>query len=305
MPMPDNALILVTGATGAQGGALIPRLLAQGFRVRALTRNPAKPSAQALAARGAEVVAGDLDDPVSLRAACEGAWGVFAVQNFWEKGVGFEREIAQGKALADAALAAGVGHFLQTSVAGCEEAGDVLHFRSKYEIERHIQSLGLPCTFLREVFFMENLFEPVMGNRGKQAVNPALVLATMEGCLDRDLSFHMVTVEDIALVSAAIFADPDKYLGQIVDIASDSLTVDEMKAIYRRVSGKRTLPLRIPLWALRLTNAEAARQYRWNNRVGWHFDLAPLRADFPQLTTFESFLRSRLVPSQAARGATT
>ena len=302
MAVPDNALILVTGATGAQGGALIPRLLDQGMRVRALTRNPSKPTARALAQLGAEVVAGDLDDPDSLRAACQSCWGVFAVQNFWEKGVGYEREITQGKALADAAHAAGVSHFLQTSVAGCEQAGDVLHFHSKYEIERHIESLGLPATFLREVFFMENFFEPVMGNKGKKSVNPALVLATLEGCLEQSVSFHMVTVEDIALVSAAIFADPDKYLGQVVDIASDSLTVAEMKAVYRRVSGKRTLPFSIPLWALKLSNAEAARQYRWNNRVGWTFDLAPLRADFPQLTTFESFLRSRLAPARATRG---
>lgn len=300
MPVPANALILVTGATGAQGGALVPRLLAQGLRVRALTRNPDKPAARALSALGAEVVAGDLDNPASLRAACEGAWGVFAVQNFWEKGVGFQREVDQGIALADSACAAGVQHFLQTSVAGCDNAEPVRHFHSKYLIERHIQAIGLPYTFLREVFFMENLFEPVVGSRGKKAINPALVLATMEGCLDADLPFHMVTVEDIALVSAGIFADPDKYLGQVVDIASDSLTVSEMKAVYRKVTGKRTLPFTIPLWALRLSNAEAARQYTWNNQVGWHFDLAPLRKDFPEMNTFEAFLRARTSNLSAA-----
>ena len=149
-------MILVTGATGAQGGTLIPLLLEREFSVRALTRNPDKPSARALAARGVEVVAGDLDDTASLHAACRGCYGVFAVQNFWEKGVGYEREIAQGKRLADAAHEAGVQHFLQTSVAGCDNAGDVLHFHSKWEIEKHIRGLGLPCTFLREVFFMEN-----------------------------------------------------------------------------------------------------------------------------------------------------
>ncbi|ERP89308.1 hypothetical protein Q670_02715 [Alcanivorax sp. P2S70] len=289
-----NKRILVTGATGAQGGALIPLLLEQGFAVRALTRNPDKPSARALYHRGVEVVAGDLDDSVSLQLACKDCYGVFAVQNFWEKGVGYDREIEQGKRLADAAAAAGVQHFLQTSVAGCEEAGNVLHFASKWEIEQHIESLSLPFTMLREVFFMENFFEPVMGNKGKKAINPALVLATLDGCLNKDVPFHMVTVEDIARVSAAIFAAPETWLGQKLDLASDVLTVADMKAIYRHVTGKRPLPIKVPLWALRLSNAEAARQYVWNNEVRWRFPLAPLQQQFPFLTSFESFLRQRL-----------
>ncbi|HET8707935.1 MAG TPA: NmrA family NAD(P)-binding protein, partial [Pseudomonadales bacterium] len=137
-------IILVTGATGAQGGALVPHLLKRGFRVRALTRNPAKPAGQALAAAGAEVVAGDLDDEASLERACAGVYGVFSVQNFWEKGVGYQREVDQGCKLARAAKKAGVKHFLQTSVANCDDAAGVLHFESKYAIEKYIDSLQLP-----------------------------------------------------------------------------------------------------------------------------------------------------------------
>ena len=286
--------ILVTGATGAQGGALIPLLLEKGFSVRALTRNPDKPAAKALAREGVEVVAGDLDDSVSLQLACKECYGVFALQNFWEKDVGYQREIDQGIRLADAAAAAGVQHFLQTSVAGCEEAGNVLHFASKWQIEQHIEKLGMPFTMLREVFFMENFFEPVMGNKGKKAINPALVLATLDGCLDKDVPFHMVTVDDIARASAEIFANPDKFIGTRPDLASDVLTVAQMKHIYRKVTGKRPLPFRIPLWALRLSNAEAARQYVWNNTVRWRFDVDAVRKDFPFLTSFETFLRQRL-----------
>ena len=141
--------ILVTGATGAQGSALIPLLLDRGFSVRALTRNPDKPTARALAARGVEVVAGDLDDAASLQHACSGCYGVFAVQNFWEKGVGYEREVAQGKRLADVASEAGVEHFLQTSVAGCEEAGDVLHFRKSKNI---FAAWACPALFFAKCF---------------------------------------------------------------------------------------------------------------------------------------------------------
>ena len=104
----------------------------------------------------------------------------------------------------------------------------------------------------------------------------------------------MVTVNDIARASADIFSRPDHFVGDIVELASDALTVAEMKTIYRRVSGKRPLPLKIPLWALRLTNAEAARQYVWNNTVGWRFALSPVREQFPFLTSFEQFLQQRL-----------
>src|SRR5690606_35954865 len=108
-------VVLVTGATGRQGGAVARQLLRRGgFRVRALTRDPARPAARALADAGAEVVRGDMDRPETLRPALDGAYGVFSVQNFWE--TGYEREIQQGIALADAAHAAGVQHFVYSSV---------------------------------------------------------------------------------------------------------------------------------------------------------------------------------------------
>ena len=292
--------ILVTGATGAQGKALSKILLQRGVPVRAMTRNPAKPTAKQLAALGAEVVAGDLDDEESLNQACAGMYGVFALQNFWEKGVGFQREVDQGCKLARAAKQAGVEHFLQTSVAGCDNAAGVQHFQSKWAIEQYVDEIGLPRTFLREVFFMENFFEPVMGGSGKKAINPALVISVLQGCLNKDTSLHMVTVDDIAWFAAEIFSKPDQYLGKTLDIASDSLTVAQMKAAWRKVSGKRPLPVGLPAWALRLVNAEAARQYDWNNRTGWHFDLEPLREIKPDLTRFEDFLSHRLKDAENA-----
>ncbi|MFZ5756483.1 MAG: NmrA/HSCARG family protein [Pseudomonadota bacterium] len=288
-----SRLVLVTGATGAQGGALVPLLLAKGFAVRALTRNPEKPAGRALAAQGCEVVAGDLDDEASLERACTGAHGVFSVQNFWEKGVGYRREIDQGCKLARAAKKAGVAHFLQTSVANCDNAGDVLHFRSKHEIEKYVDSLGLPSTFLREVFFMENFTGPVLPGGTKKAMDPRWVMPAICGLLDAGTRFHMITVEDIAWFAADIFSHPQQFIGRHVDVASDSLTPAEMKAVFHRVTGKRLLPapaLGTRLF-LRLTNPESARQFRWNNEVGWHFDLAPLRARHPGMMSLEQFLR--------------
>src|SRR5688500_17425732 len=110
----QERVVLVTGATGHQGGAVARHLLDdKTFRVRALTRNPNKAEARAVADRGAEVVAGDLDQLASLKPALDGVYAVFSVQNFWE--TGFQREIDQGVRLADAAQAAGVQHFVYSS----------------------------------------------------------------------------------------------------------------------------------------------------------------------------------------------
>ncbi len=91
----DYRIILVTGATGQQGGAVAQRLLDRGWRVRALTRDVSAPAARALATAGAEVVEGDFDDRPSLDRAMEGVYGAFGVVNFWLPGVGYEGEVRQ------------------------------------------------------------------------------------------------------------------------------------------------------------------------------------------------------------------
>src|SRR5512133_3180903 len=102
----NNKLIAVTGATGQQGGAVVRKLLADGWQVRALTRDINKPAAQELKSLGAELVAGDMDNRADLDAAFNGVYGVFSVQNFWLPNVGFDGEVRQGKLVADAAKAA-------------------------------------------------------------------------------------------------------------------------------------------------------------------------------------------------------
>ncbi len=286
--------ILVTGATGAQGGALIPLLLKQGLQVRALTRNPNKPSAQALVQQGVEVVAGDMDNEASLEQACQDMQGVFAVQNFWEKGVGHEREVEQGCKLARAAKKANVQHFVQTSVANCDNAKGVLHFESKYKIEQYIDSLELPRTFLREVFFLENFTQPVMTSGTKRSMDPYWVLPSIIGLLDNDTIFHMISVHDIAWFAADIFTHPAQYMGKHVDVAGDAITPVEMKTIYKKVTGKSLIPASKTLtrFAMKFINPESARQFAWNNKVGWHFDMEPLRQHNPNLINFETFLRN-------------
>ena len=139
----------------APGGAVARTLLAHGWKVRALVRDPSTPAAQHLANKTIELITGDLFTPASLEEALRGVYGVFSVQtSYAEHGIG--GEIIQGTFLADAAAKAQVQHFVYSSVGGAERASGIPHFESKWQVEKHIRALGLPATILRPVFFMEN-----------------------------------------------------------------------------------------------------------------------------------------------------
>jgi len=116
--------------------------------------------------------------------------------------------------------------------------------------------------------------------------------------------FHMISVDDIAWFAADIFAHPEEFLGKELDVAGDVLTAEEMKSIYRKVTGRRVLPASrwLTRLAVRLTSPESARQFRWNNQQGWDFDIASLRKRHPGLIRFETFL-TRYLDRQAEEKA--
>src|SRR5574339_435730 len=199
----NNKVIAVTGATGQQGGAVATKLLADGWKVRALTRNLDKPAAQELASLGAELVAGDMDARSELEAAFKGAYGVFSVQNFWLPNVGFEGEVRQGKNVAEAAQAAGVQHFVYSSVGAAQRGMGQKHFESKWIIEQYIHSLGLPYTILRPAAFFENFnWERAFLLNG---IFNALGLRPEKGR-------QMIAVEDVGVFVALTFAKLEEYL---------------------------------------------------------------------------------------------
>jgi uncharacterized protein YbjT (DUF2867 family) len=156
-------LVAVCGATGKQGGAVARALVNAGFRIRGLTRAPDSEAARKLERLGVEMRRADLEDRSALEAAFDGAWGVFSVQNYYEKGVGYEGEVRQGRNVVDAAVAAGARHLTQSTMADALDADEVLHFRSKFEIERLIRQSGLSHTLLGTVWFMDNLHDQKMG----------------------------------------------------------------------------------------------------------------------------------------------
>jgi len=266
-----NDLILVTGATGQQGGATARELLAAGHKVRAMTRNPASEAARALAALGAEVVQGDLNDQASLERALAGAWGVFAVQNTWEAGV--EQEEVQGKRIAEAARKAGVQHFVYASVGSAHRQTGIPHFDNKARVEETVRSLGFPSfVILRPVFFMENLTSPWF--------KPAIDEGTLAVGMSPAVRLQMIAVADIGKYGRAAFERHAELNGEGIDIAGDSLTMPEAAAIISQAAGRTVTHFQVPIEEVRKFSEDFALMLEWFDRVGYDADIAANAARF-------------------------
>ncbi len=274
-------LILVAGATGNQGGAVARSLLNRGFRVRGLTRNPQKPEAQALTEQGAEIVQGDMEDRSAMDPVLEGAYGVFSVQNFWE--AGYDREVQQGKTVADAAKAAGVEHLVYSSAGSAFRQTGIPSFDSKWEVEEHVRQIGLPYTILRPVWFMQNW----------EGMREHILGGTLAQPLDPDKPFQQVAVADLGEFAAIAFERPDEWIGREVDLAGDEQTMPEIAEAFGRVAGEEVSYYQVS-WDQfeEQMGKEYAVMYRWLNDVGFEADIAALRQEYPELTTFERYLRS-------------
>jgi len=255
-------------------------LLGRGFGVRALTRNPEKPAGKALAGLGAEIVSGNLEDRESIERVLHGVHSVFSVQQFFE--AGYEGEVRQGVQLADAAKAAGVEQLVYSSVGSAHRETGIPHFDSKWEVEEHVRSSGVPYTVLRPVFFMQNwemMREPILGG-------------TLPQPLDPDKPFQMIDADDIGVFAARAFENPDAWIGREVDLAGDELTMPEIADTFSRVIGRQVDYFQTP-WDQfeEQMGEEFTVMYRWFNDEGYESDIAGLRKEYPGLVSFEQYLR--------------
>jgi len=281
-----SKIILVSGATGQQGGAAVRHLLGSGWNVRALSRDANSDKSKALAAAGAEVVEGDMDDRAALDAAMSGVYGVFSVQNFWLPEVGFEGEIRQGKNVADAAKAANVKHFVYTSVGGAERNTGIPHFDSKWLIEQHIAALDLPATILRPVLFMDNF------NWGRQPIVEYGVFSGFN--LDADKPQQYIAVDDIGWFTANAFDYPQEFIGKALELAGDELTESQTASIIGGVIGREVKVG--PPWSggdeSEEAQAETNKMIKWFNDEGYEADIPALRAIHPGLLTLDAWLHN-------------
>lgn len=274
------AKVLVTGATGKQGGAVARALASNGHAVRALTRNPASPAATGLAATGAEVVAGSFADAASLRRAMDGVDAVFAMGTFFERGP--DGEVAEGLALVDAAREARVGHVVYTSVASADRKTGIPHFDSKAKVEAALIASGRPYTILAPVYFMENLWFP-------QSVG-GLRAGTHAVPLPPGRKLQQVAVADIGRF--AVVAIERKLVGQRIELAGDDLDgVAAAKALSERL-GREIRFQELPLAAIQAMSEDLYLMYKFFADVGYAVDIAALRRTYPEVGwhTFSAWL---------------
>ncbi len=259
--MTTDRIVLITGATGKQGGAVARSLAGKEFSLRAMTRQPQGDAAKALAQLGADVVAGNLDDPASLKQALAGVWGVFSVQNTWEAGV--EKEEEQGKRLATLAKEAGVQHFVYSSVGSAHRRTGIPHFDNKWRVEETVRGLSFPShVIIRPVFFMENLISPwfLNGDGFYAALNPATVL-------------QMIAVDDIGRHGARAFLAADRLNRREMDLAGDAATMPQAAAALAKGLGRPINFVRVPIEEVRRNSEDFAAMLEWFERVGYDADV--------------------------------
>jgi uncharacterized protein YbjT (DUF2867 family) len=243
--MADKKIIAVLGSTGSQGGGLCRAILADKageFACRAITRDTTKPKAVELAGKGAELVRADIDNVESLKKAFAGAYGVYAVTNFWEHFSG-EKEKAQAKNIADAAKAAGVKHVVWSTLEDTrklmppsdkrmpmlQEKYRVPHFDAKAEADAYFS--GLPVTLLLTSFYWDNLY--LFGLAPKKGADGKLSWAFPMG----NARLAGIAAEDIGKVAYGVFKAGKEYIGKTVGIYGEALTIQQMGQTLSKVLG--------------------------------------------------------------------
>jgi uncharacterized protein YbjT (DUF2867 family) len=271
--MKSPKFVLVTGATGSQGGAVIRALLSQGQQVRGLTRNSSSPAAEQLSRQGVEVVTGDFTDQDSLVRAARGVDAIFTMTTPFEEGVTGETE--QGIAITDAAKAAGVGHLVYSSVASADRATSIPHFDSKYMVEKYIVSSGVPHTIIAPVYFMDNLVQPW--------TLPTLRQGKLALAMPPTRLLQQISVADIGAFAAAVIERREAVSGRRFDIAGDEFSGEDSAALLSKVTGREFTYEGFPPEALRAQSEDLALMFEWFNRTGYVADINGLQRDFPEV----------------------
>lgn len=267
--------ILVGGATGRQGTAVVDQLLARGYKVRGMTRKPESKKALALKARGVEVVQGDYGDPDSLVAAMDGINRMFFYSGF------SMNEVAEGKNVIAAAKASGIGQLVYSSGAAADPENGIPG-AAKMQVEIAIVASGVPYTIFRPVAFMENF-----DRQQKRIAKNGIVDSR-----DPDRILHFIAIDDVGFLVGEAFDHPDQWLNKAVNIASDRMTVEAYVGTFSNVMGRDIVYHQLPLDEYLATMPKPLRPlFRWYDEEGYEADVDGFRAAYPNLTTLDEYLR--------------
>lgn len=284
--MAAKKTILVTGATGQQGGAVARCLLARGQNVRLLTRSPEK--AKELTGKGAVVVGGDFENPESLKEAVTGVDGVFLMGTPFDGGP--EAEVRQGKAVVTACWKAGGSpHIVYSSVCGANLVTGIPHFESKARVESYLKETGQTCTILRPVWFMENFSSPWL--------YPSIEKGVLSTPIRPERRLQMIALSDIGEFASEAFLRPKEFIGQEIDLAGDELTMEDIVLQISCAMNREIRYEQIPEEkAESAVGRDFALMYRWFNRQGYQVDIEELQNRWRiPLTRFSRWLgRSHL-----------
>lgn len=289
--MTDRGLIAVTGSTGRQGSAVMRALLAEGWRVRGLTRDPARNRARALSALGAEMVLADMEDPASLDRAFVGVHAVYSVQNFMISGL--EGEVRQGRNVAEAAKRADVQHLVYGSAGTGERGTGIGSWDSKLDVEERLRELKLPVTVLRPTAFMELMTDPAFYPAvGVWHVWPKLAGGSFE--------VPWLCCRDLGVIAEKVFADPQRYIGRDLTLAAERRSLDECRQIYARVFGRKPRRFPMPVWMLERFAPDTVTLWRWTRATEFEADPGVAQSIHPTALGVEAWLhQQRTAPNQA------
>ncbi|KAI5127958.1 nmrA-like family domain-containing protein 1 isoform X1 [Manis pentadactyla] len=234
--MADRTLVVVFGATGAQGGSVARTLLADGtFRVRVVTRDPRQKAAKQLRLQGADVVQGDQDDEASMELALTGAHAAFIVTNYWEN-CSQEREVKQGKLLADLAKRLGLRYVVFSGLENIKKltAGKLVarHFDGKGEVEEYFRDIGVSMTSVRLPCYFENLLSYFLPQKAPDGKSYLLSLPM------GDVPMDGMSVADLGPVVLSLLKKPEKYVGQNIGLSTCRHTAEEYAALLSKHTGK-------------------------------------------------------------------
>lgn len=263
--------VLIAGATGHQGGAVADHLLSGEhgeFEVHALTRRPESERAQTLADRGARVVEGNLLYKDSLIPAVEAVDAVYCVTT--PEGDEADVEIEQGTNMAEVAADAGITHFVFSSARGAERDTEVPHFDVKYAVEQRIRDLDLPATIIRPVAFMQNY------EYQREAIfNGTFALPLADG-----VSLQMVDTGDIGALAATALANPEDYVGEVIELAGDEHTLESAAKVFTTVTGTEVEAYHLPIEVARGEMGDGyATMFEWLNDHEFDSDIETLKRD--------------------------
>jgi uncharacterized protein YbjT (DUF2867 family) len=272
----ESETILVGGATGRQGSAVVAELLARGYEVRAMTRKPDGRKALRLAQKNIELVHGDYADPESLRAAMDGIERVFFYSGF------STNEVAEGANVIAAAKAAGITQLVYSSGAAAAPENGIKGAK-KMQVELDIVASGVPYTVLRPVAFMEN-FDGQQARTAKNGISDSR---------DPDRMLHFIAIRDIGFLAGEAFDHPDDWVGRAVNVAGDRMTVAEYVGTFSDVMGQDISYNQLPLDEYLETFPKPLRPlFRWYEEVGYSADVEGLRRQYPDLITLDQYLRA-------------